>query len=586
MKFLLMKQIFVVVLISFFIIRASAQENPQIKMTDFIGINSNVAAYDQKYLADLAKCAKWMREYHSWAHYEVADNYYKWDNITTVPQGYTWPDHNKFMDECKRLGINVLIDVLDKPNWAGTQRGAYSTGDGTKATDYLDRLEFMGQLVARYGAQKIDKSKLETADKVTGLNYIKYFEDDNEPDYWWETPLWPAEKYAVYCNAVHDGFGVESSAEYPLLGIKSVDSTAMHVLAGLATTTPVYIQKILTASNGRVPFDVINIHTYSTDHKDGYSPENESYGFEKTMGGFMDWCKKTLPEIPVWLTEFGWDTFLNGSNHSYVYAPAQQQANYIIRSYFVALKMGFEKAFLFMDKDPDSDNTLQYSSSGIITDQASGLQKKPSFYYLATLQSTLGDAVFNRVISWRETAGNSEVYCFEFINNNHEKIYALWTRVKNSKTDTGITQNYKFDMGYQPKYAHTILLKDKDLDGEKTNLNLTGSFVDLNLTETPQFLVISELKTAINSNPKNETDFKVYPNPANSSAEISFLNPAFQKINLSVFSSDGKLVELIASGYMNSGRQQFSFGENVDPGIYFICLQMPGFKKLEKLMIL
>jgi hypothetical protein len=479
----------------------------------------------------------------------------------------------------------VLIDVLNKPAWAGTHRGAYSTGDGTKATDYLDRLEFMGQLVARYGAQKIDKSKLETADKISGLNYIKYFEDDNEPDYWWETPLWPAEKYAVYCNAVHDGFGVETSAEYPLLGIKSVDSTAMHVLAGLATTTPVYIQKILAASNGRVPFDVINIHTYCTDHKDGYSPENENYGLEKNMSGFMDWCKKTLPDIPVWLTEFGWDTFLNGNNHSYTYAPNEQQANYILRSYFIALKMGFEKAFLFMDKDPNSKNTLQYSSSGIISDQATGLQKKPSFYYLATLQNTMGEAVFNRVISYRELVGNNEVYCFEFVNDNHEKIYALWTRAKNSKTDTGITQNYNFDMGYQPKYAHIIQPKDKDLDGEKTELNLTGSFVDLTLTERPQFLVISELKTAINSNPKNDTDFKVYPNPANSSAEISFLNPAFQKINLSVFSADGKLVELIASGYLNSGRQQFSFGENVDSGIYFIALNTNNLKEVKKLVI-
>jgi len=581
-----MKQIFISVLISFFIFKISAQENPQIKMTDFIGINSNVAAYDQKYLVDLAKCTKWMREYHSWGHFEVTDNYYKWDNITSVPQGYSWPDHNKFMDQCKQLGINVLIDVLNKPAWAGSARGAYSNGDGTKAADYLDKLEFMGQLVARYGAQKIDKSKLETADKISGLNYIKYFEDDNEPDYWWETPLWPAEKYAVYCNAVHDGFGVETSADYPLLGIKSVDSTAVHVLAGFATTTPVYIQKILTASNGRVPFDVINIHTYCTDHKDGYSPENESYGFEKTMSGFMNWCKKSLPEIPVWLTEFGWDTFLDGNAHSYTYAPNEQQANYILRSYFVALKMGFEKVFLFMDKDPNSANTLQYSSSGIITDQASGLAKKPSFYYLATLQNTLGDAVFNRVISWRELVGNKEVYCFEFLNSNHEKVYALWTRAKNSKTDSGVTLNYTFDMGYQPKYAHAIQLKDKDLDGEKTELSITGSFVDLTLTETPQFLVISELKTAINSNPKNDTDFKVYPNPANSSAEISFLNPAFQKINLSVFSADGKLVEVLADKYLNSGRQQFLFGGNVDPGIYFICLQTTGFKKLEKLMIL
>ena len=554
-------------------------------MSDFIGINSNVASYDQKYLADLAKCAKWMREYHSWGHYEVADNYYKWDNITTFPQGYTWPDHNKFMDECKRLGINVLIDALDKPGWAGSARGAYSTGDGTKATDYLDKLEFMGQLVARYGAQKIDKSKLETADKVTGLNYVKYYEDDNEPDYWWKTPQWPAEKYAVYCNAVHNGFGTETSADYPLLGIKSVDSTALHVLGGLAKNNTTYIQKILAASNGRVPFDVINIHTYCTDNQDGYSPENEIYGLEKNLSAFMDWCKKTLPEIPVWLTEFGWDTFLNGSNHSYVYAPAQQQANYIIRSYFVTLKMGFEKAFLFMDKDPDSKNTLQYNSSGIITDQAAGLQRKPSFYYLATLQNTLGDAVFNRVVSWRELIGNNEVFCFEFINESNGKVYALWTRAKNSKTDNGATLIYNFNMGYQPKYAYSIQPRDKDLDGEKTELSVTGSTIDLMLTETPRFLVISETKTALNDTPENEFEIRIFPNPASTQAQISIYNPKFQHVNISAYSSDGKLVEVISDQQSNSGKHNFTFGKNVNPGLYFISVNTPGVRKVGKVVI-
>lgn len=72
-----MKRACIVVVISFLVSGISAQEKRQMKMSDFVGINSNVAAYDQKYLADLAKCTKWMREYHSWKHYEVADNYYK-----------------------------------------------------------------------------------------------------------------------------------------------------------------------------------------------------------------------------------------------------------------------------------------------------------------------------------------------------------------------------------------------------------------------------------------------------------------------------------------------------------------------------
>lgn len=582
MKNKTLTQIFVFLIITSNI---SAQEKPQIKIADFVGINSNIASYDQKYLADLAKCAKWMREYHSWQQLEVADNYYKWDNITTVPQGYTWPDHNKFMDQCKALGINVMIDVLNKPAWAGTARGAYSTGDGTKATDYLDKLEFMGQLVARYGAQKIDKSKLETADKVSGLNYIKYFEDDNEPDYWWENPQWPAEKYAVYCNAIHDGFGVETSAGYPLLGIKSVDSTAMHVLGGLAKNNTTYIQKILAASKGRIPFDVINIHTYCTDDKDGYSPENESFGLEKNLGTFMDWCKKILPGMPVWLTEFGWDTFSTPTQHSYVFAPAQQQANYIIRSYFVALKMGFEKAFLFMDKDPNSSNILQYSSSGIITDQTSGLTKKTSFYYLATLQKTMGNAVFNRVVSYREPAGNNEIFCFEFTNSSNEKVYAIWTRVKNSKTDSGTTLNYTLDLGYQPEYANLITLTDKDLDGIKTSIGITGKSLQLNLSETPQIVVVAANKTSSILKKEMKLDFKIYPNPTGSFTEISFKNPLYQKVNVSVFSFDGKLHEIISDSYLQAGTQFFKFGENAKPGIYFVSVSTSDFKEVRKLII-
>ena len=579
-----MKLISFFVLLLFFFSQVFAQEFTQIKMSDFIGVNSNVASYDQKYLTDLAKCAKWMREYHSWGHYEVADNYYKWDNITTYPQGYTWPDHNKFMDQCKLLGINVLIDVLNKPDWAGSARGAYSTGDGTKASDYLDKLEFIGQLVARYGSQKIDKSKLETTDKVTGLNYIKYYEDDNEPDYWWETPQWPAEKYAVYCNAVHDGFGVETSDDYPLLGIKSVDSTAMHVLAGLAKNNTSYIQKILAASNGRVPFDVINIHTYCTDNKDGYSPENENFGLEKNLGDFLDWCKKALPDIPIWLTEFGWDTYLNGNSHSYVYAPAPQQANYLIRSYFVSLKMGFEKAFMFMDKDPNSANTLQYSSSGLITDQASGLSKKLSFYYLATVQNLLGDAVFNRVVSYREQIGTNEIYCFEF-QKEQEKIYVLWTRIKNSKTDSGATLNYLFDLGYTPEYANLIKLQDKDLDGVKSDIEVTGNTFELTISETPQFLLVSDKSTSANTNKKNELEIKIYPNPAKTQAQIIVSNPEFQKMQISVFNANGKLVELIFNEYLNSGSKYFSFGKNAVPGIYLIRVETPKFVKMEKLII-
>jgi hypothetical protein len=299
----------------------------------------------------------------------------------------------------------------------------------------------------------------------------------------------------------------------------------------------------------------------------------------------MDWCKKTLPDKPVWLTEFGWDTYSTASKHSYVFAPAPQQANYIIRSYFVALKMGFEKAFLFMDKDPDSDNTLQYSSSGIISDQVSGLTKKPSFYYLATLQNVLGSAVLDSIESYRLPTGNNEVFCFKFMNGNNESVYAIWTRVKNSKTDSGTTLNYSLDLGYQPEYANLITLKDKDLDGVKTSIGINGKTLQLNLSETPQFVVVAANKTSSNLKKEWDLNFNIYPNPAGDFAEISFNNPVYQKVKVSVFSADGKLHEIVSEGYLQVGKQFFKFGEKANPGIYFVSVNAVDFKEVKKVII-
>lgn len=581
-----MKSLFVVFVCIYSVIPLFAQEKQNdFTMSDFIGVNTNVASYDKSFIDDLSECAKWIREYHSWAHYEAADNFYKWDNITREPQGWTWPDHNKFMDECQRLGVNVLIDVLGKPEWAGTHRGAFTTGDGSHPQDYLDRLEFIGQLVARYGAQTVVDSLLETADKVSGLNYVKYFEDDNEPDYWWETPKWSAENYAVYCNAVHDGSGVETSEDYPLLGIKSVDSTAVHVLAGLAANSTTYIQKILDASNGRIPFDVINIHTYCNDSKDGYSPENENYGIEKKLGDFMNWCQNELPNVPVWITEFGWDTYMNNNQHSYIYAPQAQQANYILRSFFISLKMGFEKAFLFMGSDPNSSNTLQYSSSGLISDQNTGFAKKMSYYYLATMQNILGTSRLTEIVSYRKLVGENEIYCFKFLNESDDVIYALWTRKKNSKTDNGTTLNYTFDLGYQSEFAYSLVPKDKSYTGDRINHTINGTAINLDLTETPQFLFVSQNNSLLNLNTSPKQSLEIYPNPSSKEVHISVNNPKIQNVNVSVYSRDGSLIEVVAARKMKVGIQKFVLNKDYLPGIFFVILNTKDKREVKKMIL-
>ena len=565
-----------------------AQTTAKITMAEYLGINTNVAAYDNKYLADLSKCVKWIREYHDWSHYEAANNYYKWENITTQPQGYTWPDHNLFMNECRKYGINVLIDVLGKPSWVGTSPIPNNSGTGANASDYMERLEFVGQLVARYGSKKINTSLLETADKATGLNMIKYYEDDNEPDYTWKSPLWTAASYAKYCNAVHDGFGVQTTAEYPLLGIKSVDPDAKHVMAGMASSDTVYVNNVLKASGGRIPFDVLNVHHYCSDLTNAYSPENEKYGYEVKYRNYFKWRNRVLPEIPVWMTEFGWDTYLAPDNkHSYTYAPAQQQANYILRSYLVLLKLGFEKAFLFMDTDGNSKNILQYSSSGLLTDKASKYAKKKSYYYLATMQNTLGKYEYSSAVSYKQLSGNNEIYCLEFTNPaKSEKVFALWTRRTGSNTDNGTQTNYQFVPGFLIKSAYSILPADLDMDGDTIIPPITDDKIELKLTETPQFLFVSERSTSSNVQPSGKFELKVFPNPTNSRIHIALSISEKQEVNISAYSVNGKLVKTLVNGLIEPGLHTYSLGDGLLSGTYLVRANNASENMVQKVILI
>lgn len=572
------------IILVFFQVKAQPE---QILMSDFMGTNTNVAAYDNGFLSDLSLSVKWIREYHNWAHYEAANNYFKWDNITRYPHTYTWPNHNKFMDACMNLGVQVLIDVLGNPSWVGSTPIPNNKGDGSNASDYLERLDFLGQLVARYGSKKIDNSLLTTTDKVSGLNYIKYYEDENEPNYWWKTPKWPARNYAKYCNAAHDGFGVETSSEFPLLGIKSVDPEAKHVLAGLAGQDSTYFHETLEAAEGRVPFDVLNVHMYCTDHSKAFSPENEIYGYEKGFSDFFKWRNRVLPDVPVWITEFGWDTYMSSDNkHSYIYAPFEQQANYLMRSFFIFLKMGFEKAFMFMASDGNSSNLTQYSSSGLFKDKSSGYEKKASWYYLATMQNVLGDFVYSRTIAYAEKVGENEVYCLEFVNpGNNNKVYALWTRKTYSQTDNGTTTSYQMNLEFIPKEAYFVFPRNLDEQGEWIPIENPDANIDLNLTETPQFLVVSEKETGFEKVESDKFMVNVFPNPSAGIVKLSIIDRFETKVNIAVYSSTGQLVKSLLENAAIGGERQFIFGEDLMPGIYYIHLRSDRYNTIRKIII-
>ncbi|WP_159523051.1 glycosyl hydrolase [Sunxiuqinia indica] len=468
-----------------------SQENED-KFSEFVGANTFLGEYNKQYLADLSSCVKWVREYHAWSHYEKQNDRYSWAD-TTSRKDDVWARHYEFLETCRELGVQVLLDVLNRPDWVNDEHIPNNTGDGSKSSDYIERIEFVSQLVARYGSTKIDTALLETEDKTSGTGYVKYFEDDNEPNYWWKIPAWSAADYAQYCIGVHAGSGLQTTNEYPLLGIKSVDPNAMHVMAGLAKIDTLYISEVMKACNGQIPFDILNVHMYCSDHKDySFSPENEEHGFETYFFEYLKWKNRVLPDMPVWLTEFGWDTYKNeDGQHSYAYATPESQANYLLRSFLILKHLGFEKAFMYMAGDTDSKEILQYATCGLFMDKKNKLKKKLSYYYLATLQRILGDLVYDKALTYRQKHGENEVFNLKFTDRSSKKnVLVLWTRKIESDHDSGVKTEYQIEVTKDVNNAYLIKPNYLDMDGDTTLVKPQGGNLGVVLTETPQFLVI------------------------------------------------------------------------------------------------
>ena len=67
--------------------------------------------------------------------------------------------------------------------------------------------------------------------------------------------------------------------------------------------------------------------------------------------------------------------------------------------------------------------------------------------------------------------------------------------------------------------------------------------------------------------------------------QISFFNSVSQKVIVSVYSADGQLIETISNYNLEKGQQNFTFGENISPGIYFVHIKTIKQSKIEKLLI-
>ncbi|HMA99348.1 MAG TPA: right-handed parallel beta-helix repeat-containing protein, partial [Spirochaetota bacterium] len=464
---------------------------------------------------------RWVRIYHKWEWYEMTNDIYIWDDSVS---SWWWKWNDAMLQSLDADGVNSLLCVEFGPDWLGgigNKLRPCDSGMGSNENNYRERAEYLAQLAIRYGRKSDHPAgNIETSDKVQGLDLIRYIEDFNEQDQWWNPypSNWPPELYGKYLNAAHDGFNVTTDSSLPAAGIKNGDPDMVHVMGGTACAISNpngennYTPRAVAASGrGTNSYDVLNTHFYWTTNDSmgrdrGASPE---WGLidhpDNDLQRLIDWRDANAPGKEIWVTEFGWDTGSNQANglYSKYYADFKDQADYLMRGFALFRYFGVAKAFMFMlTEQYYYDTASQYSTCGVIMGHwNSGTNHfgwKRSYYYLTTMRRTIGEYQFAGADLHAYNTNGTEIYKYRFQrpSNPDDEVLMLWCREKDAPYNNGTyISNYDVTEDYLTNCTMITPAYGK-LSGNTTNLTIPapGSNAVVTvpaLTETPVFLKLN-----------------------------------------------------------------------------------------------
>jgi hypothetical protein len=299
------------------------------------GINSFVSELDT---SDLGNAAADMRALEdAWAG--MVREEFEWKRVEPVQGQFVWPKFDQAVELARAHGIEVLGKLAYGVPWAA------ATPPGTSADDAQFYPPADVATYAAYARAVVHRYK----DRV---HYWQIWNEENHPGAW--KPTANAAAYTALLKAAYTA-------------IKAEDPTAVVVLGGLSTGPDAGFLQGIRDNGGWGSFDVLAMHTYVTGQPDGSAVESwiaeakakvSSYGWK-----------------PIWITEFGWSNYL-GSGSGYMGVTADQQANYLARTYEIAVAQGIEGVFWFEFKDRGIDAWSRADHYGIVDLARS---PKPSF---------------------------------------------------------------------------------------------------------------------------------------------------------------------------------------------------------------
>ncbi|MBR1376408.1 MAG: hypothetical protein IJ565_01140 [Bacilli bacterium] len=421
-----------------------------------------------------------VREYHNFG-WSITENGQMYFNR------FSWWDFDNYYKTLSENGITILpcIQMGEQTifNRNRNEKPVVKGDDTTDPLSYKIHSSYLFNYAARYGSTKVDTSRLNLDPNETvktGLGYIHYYEDWNEPDKTWQGPdaQFNSTELAAMLSADYDGHEGRLGENY---GIKNADPTSKLVMGGMAggSAMVTWLTEMqewanVNRTDKKLPLDVINYHQYAGTH----SPENST--FVSDAQKIIAWRDTYASDKEIWITEFGWDTNLGSTKHA---APSEDtQRDWIIREYLIGDRIGLDRMTVYdaLNDGPSSDST-QYSTSGLATKVSEGTVKKSSWYGVNTLKYTLKGYRLSSVVK-----EDNEMYIYKY-TNGVDIYYVLWSPTENGT----VINDYNLEVGNN-KTATITVLKDKEALGVTTDLEVNDTKVTVNVSESPIFVKVSD----------------------------------------------------------------------------------------------
>lgn len=347
----------------------------------------------------------WAREELSWANLE--------------PNAKGEPNY-QFYDErvlqLSQAGYQVVGVVMTTPGWA---RVGDCAGRDGRLADYWcppanpqDFGDFMRTLVEHYDGDG-------NAD-APGSPRVAVWQIWNEPSTRGTWPGTPAEYGALLVAGYQGAKAADATALVLTGGVYLYDGLGTDPNDGL----PFLNQAIAAVPDAANSFDGLAIHPYmptaAPDAPVIFSTITLWGRIANAQGWLREQSSGRNPR-PLWISEIGWSTCRPGQGNCTgdVAKSEQQQANYLVRSYAIALAQGVQHVSYFQLEDKFDGGSGQFwGEASILGTAAEGYRKKPAYQAYRVLQQQLGGLQFTG-------SGAHNTFTYDPTIENPEDLYHL-----------------------------------------------------------------------------------------------------------------------------------------------------------------